>query len=232
MDSQHRHELQENDLQAFIIRIRYYLATYWQQLIIALSLVVLLITAIQFVRSRSYRHHEDAWMELSTVSSPDAARAVAQTHDDPTVKVMAYLAGADLSLTRATSPNAMNLAGPEAPGKAPATVDPDIALKQAQEMYKAALSVPGVAPIFGLNARLGLASVAEARQDWAEASSQYQQVIKQAGTELPAITAQAQARLDLLDRVKKPVTLAPPEVAPVPTTAPAAESAPTTSPAP
>jgi hypothetical protein len=62
--------------------------------------------------------------------------------------------------------------------------------------------------VFRLNARLGLATVAEQRGDWAEARKQFQRVIDESDGYAP-IAAQAKGRLAKLDVLPNAPTFAP-----------------------
>jgi hypothetical protein len=231
MDSQHRHELQENDLQRFILHFRAWWDLYWRPIVLAISLVALVFMARRFLIERGQLARENAQVDLATISNPEAAKAVARSYDDPVIKAQALLTGGDLSLQRAINPAA---AEPTREGgtttTAPAPTSPATLLKNAQEMYKSVLALSDVSPVFFANARLGLAAVAEGQADWPEAKAQYQQTIKLAEKDYPVIAAQARARLEALDNLQKPVTFAPASPATSLLTAPTAT--PTTAPAP
>jgi hypothetical protein len=228
MDSQHRHELQENDLQRFIFHFRAWWDLYWRPVVLAISLVALVIMARRFLVERGELSRQSAQLDLATISNPEAAKTVARSYDDPVIKAQALLAGADLSLMRAVNPAAAEpvregstTTAPAVP--APAATSPAALIKTAGEMYKSVLALSDVNPVFFINARLGLAAVAEAQSDWPEAKAQYQQTIKLAEKDFPVIAAQARARLENLDHLQLPVTFAP--AAPV-TTAPPGPAAP------
>lgn len=223
MDSQHRHELQENDLQRFILHFRAWWELYWRPVVLAISLVALVIMARRFLIERGELARQTAQEELAMISNPEAAKAVARSNDDPVIKAQALLAGADLSLARAVNPAAAEpvreTSGTTTAPAAPAVTSPATLIKTAGEMYKSVLALSDVNPVFFINARLGLAAVAEAQSDWPEAKAQYQQTIKLAEKDFPVIAAQARARLETLEQLQTPITFAP--AAPV-TTAPAA----------
>ena len=141
MDPNHYHELEENDLAAFLINFRQWWNKYGNTL-----LAVILIAATVFLGKRWYDSsraaaHEAAWSDLALATSPGAFRDVAATHPDPTVQALARLRGADLLLLKASqlSDEAAADADPSSQDDEPAPTSPantDDALQKAAVMYR------------------------------------------------------------------------------------------------
>lgn len=181
------------------------------------ALLLVLLASAAFLAKRWYDHraaaaHEEAWSELAGSTSPDSYRQVAESTDDPTVRALAYLRGADLLLTKATTSSAAS--------DADSTSSRDRALHDAAAMYQRVIDEQNIHKVYGLNARLGLAAVAEARGDWAQARENYQAVLQGAGEGYSSIAAQAKGKLATLDRLASPVVLAAPPPASTPPTQP------------
>ena len=226
MDADHRHELKENDLAEFITNFGSWWSKHGTTLLIAVLVIAAVLVGKRFVESRNAAVQEEAWSDLALASSPESYRAVAQSHSLQTVQALADLRGADLWLEKAVAP--APLPKEEAAADTPETTASASITQQALD--EAALAYERVANdsqahhVFKLNAHLGLAAVAEGREDWAQAHKQYTRVIEQAGTGYEAIAAQAKARMAQLDRLKNPVVFGP-DPEPVATT-PAPQPAP------
>lgn len=105
------------------------------------------------------------------------------------------------------------------------------ALDQASVIYEKVAHHQDYHPIYRLNALLGLATVAENQQNWPAAKQHYHDALSQSQGKYETIHSIAQARLDWLDKLAKPVHFAsppPPEQStantpPPPTTQPSAQ---------
>lgn len=214
MDSEHRHELQENDLAEFFAHFGEWWQKYGNITLIVVMAIVLAVAGWRFISFRSAQAHENAWTDLAFATSPETFRAVAQSHDNPAVKTLAYLHGGDLLLGQAitgetpalpTSPQDDTDASPGAPA---APLDRDALLSGARTLYEQALqSAPHV--VYRINAHLGLASVAETQSRWDDARQHYEQAIEAAGAGFATLAEQARIRLDMLSNLRQPVVFAP-----------------------
>jgi len=213
LDTQHRHELKENDLAESLRNI----SVFWQQwgnsLLMAVLLCLLILLGYQFFTNRTARIHEESWSALLYETSPAGLRAVAETNSDPSVQALARLQAAELLLLKVAEP---------ASATQPSTAGQ---IEEAESLLKAVADQPGLSPVYRLNALLGLAAVAEDRQQWAEAARIYQQVAQEAGSRLSAIASRAEQRRQVLDQLAQPVTFATTQPAPPALPAPAVPDA-------
>ncbi len=207
MDSEHRHELQENDLAEFIANFGEWWSKHGNTVLTVILVVSVVFLGKRWIDARAESAHEQAWSDLATATSPESFRHTAESHDNPAVRALAYLQGGDLLL--AQSKKNQDASPDAAPSTAP-PLTPDQALHEAELMYKQVLADPNTHTVFKLNAHLGLATVAESRQLWNEAQQQYQAIIDTAGPGYDAIAGQARARLANLDELAKPIYLVEP----------------------
>lgn len=203
MDSQERHELRENDLAEFFKNFGEWWSNYGVKL-----LLIVLVFAVAFAGWRLYRaqvetSHEMAWSDLAGTTEPASFARVAGEYGDPAVKMLAALRGADLYRQQAVQ------------GWGEAGAEPTAGLEQAEALYKQV--VEGAQhPVYRINALLGLAAVAETRQNWEAADQYYAQALTAAEGEFPGLGQLAAQRRSLLDDLQKPITLAPAAAAPTP----------------
>ncbi len=222
MDAQHRHELKENDLAEFLGNFGQWWTKHGNKLLIALLLGLGIFTAIRWSDTRTRNQKESAWRDLSQTTSPDGYRSVALSYQDPAVRGLAYLRGADLLLANASvglsEPSNGNQADPTAPSTTDHGQSTQQQLQGAMLMYQEVLNDDRVHRALKLNAHLGLAAVAEGQGQWDKARQRYKLTIDQAGSDYPVITERVQARLTMLDRIAKPIVFGP---EPPPATQPA-----------
>ncbi|MBL4702493.1 MAG: tetratricopeptide repeat-containing protein [Phycisphaeraceae bacterium] len=218
MDSQHRHELEQNDLVVFLTHFNEWWAKYGQ-----ITLIVILVVVGTFTGTRYYQHnkmmaHENAWGGLARSTSPESYRATAADNEGA-VKALAYLRGADLLLAQATVPQTpakpvepVEVTEADATTVAPAVIiapaqtqDPREMLADAKIMYQAVANDKSVHVVLQINAFLGLGSIAESQNQWDQAAQAYDQAVALAGTRYHVLTAQASNRKKQLDDIKSPV---------------------------
>ena len=199
-----------------------------------MAIILAIIAVYRWVDASRTAAHERAWGDLAGATSPETLRQVASDNSsNPAVAALAQLRAGDLALSRVLNPVAAEptsattkptsaIPGLSAPAIAPRSPEAERNndLKLAEDAYNAAINVKSAPVIIQLNARLGLAAVAETRGQWAKAHEAYQAAAKAAGDEYPMIKAQAVAREALIDRL--PTSLAfSPEKPPVVATQPA-----------
>lgn len=218
MDSEHRHELKENDLATFLTHFGEWWGKHGTNILIVITVLLIVVLGYRFLDMRATTAHNEAWSDLAATASPEGYRTLAETHKDPAVQALAYLRGGDLLLAQSTSASAKNVDGADAVGT------PQEALENAKVMYQQVLSI-SQEPVYRVNAMMGLAAVAEAERNWEQAGTYYRQVIGQAQEKMPWIAADAQKRLDLLDRLAEPIAFAPEPVLPAAAPAEAATEA-------
>ncbi len=207
MDPEHRRELEQNDLVEFI--------THFRELWIKHGLKSLLIILVALSGLFAYRwnmdqtklEHDRAWGDLDSATSPDSLRAVAKAHAVDGVAVHAYLRAADLSLAKALGQGQFISSVDDERGVDDAQRQE--LLDAAQQDYQRVVDDPSTHIAVRLNAMLGLAAVAEWRQQWDEARGIYEQVQQLAGDRYEKIAGQAEVRAAALDRAAMPVMFAP-----------------------
>ena len=195
MDSQHRHELKENDLADFLLNFRQWWAQHGKKTLIMIVVIAVVVTLWRLRSATAEVRHEQAWSNLAASSGPDAFLAIAAEADNATLRNLARVRGADLWALKATLPQAELT-----------TIQ---MLDQAEETYQEVISDPQAPLVLRLNAMLGLAAVGETRGDWDKTDQWYDRVIEQAGGLYPAHRAEAESRRVLVEQLKKPLTFAP-----------------------
>ncbi len=225
MDPEHRQELEENDLEVFLMNFKKWWNKHGTKVVLVLLVAALALFAKQMYDKRQAERQETMWSDLANATSPEAARSLAMSYAEPGYKAKAWLKGADLLLTKAMAPD-QTPATPETIGPDGVPVSPvvpvtpvtpadrEATLQQAANYYQGVLDVSGAEVVYRLNARLGLATIAETRGDFDAADKQYEQILTDAGTEYSAIAAQAKARQAMLTELRQPVKFGPEPVAP------------------
>ncbi|MFW6335724.1 MAG: hypothetical protein ACOC3G_01150, partial [Phycisphaeraceae bacterium] len=169
---------------------------------------------------------EAAWQELAQTSSPEGLAQVAEQHSIKAVRMLALLRAADLHLERAIfvgepggGPEQGEDDGDENDGDEngdasavravqPAeTAEQKQRLERAETMYQRVLEEAEAAE-FRVNAMLGLAAVAESREQWDAAVDWYTQAEALGEqSQLPRIVSIADHRRNLLDKLRLPVAI-------------------------
>lgn len=212
--------IEGNDLAEFLMNFK----TWWGKhgsRVLTLALVVLVVLlGKQLLDKRSKGAFEAAWGALAQTTSPEGALELATSYDDATFRAKARLRAGDLFVAGAAK-LAAEAATQPAQSK---TVDArGLALKNAAEVYQQVVSDTSTPAVFRLHARFGLATAAEAADQFKDAGEQYTLIQQEAGSEYPALRQLAAAHLAYLDRLAKPVRFGP---EPTPPPAPPAASQP------
>lgn len=196
MDSQHRHELEQNDLQEFLAHFKQWWAKHGQSVMIIITVCVVAFAGYRLYRSSQVREHDAAWMDLATSTSPFSYSEVAEKHSDPTVRALAHLRAGDLLRKQAFVPTAEQDANP----------DPERDLNSAADHYQQVLdNSPGTA--FTYNAYVGLATVEESRSNFDAARDYYEKAKAAAADEMPHVIARIDERIATIDRLSQPVVM-------------------------
>lgn len=239
MDSEHRHELQENDLAEFLANF----GSWWKKHGNTTIIVVLIISAY-IAGKRWYDHskaqaHEAAWSELAIQSSPESYELFAKGQSDPVIRALAYLRAADQMLSLAAQtpeePTDKDQTDPLTPKDTPDQNNTDDALNgtapdltreqvldRAASLYQKVVEQVEVHPVYRFNALLGLAAVAEGAGQWPEATRYYNLLLEEAGSGYESIASQARVKLAMLDQITTPIEFAPDPTPPTAETQPAA----------
>ncbi len=193
MDSQQRHELEQNDLAAFLGDF----GTFWNRwgtpIVGTLALAALIFAGYNLITQRAHSSRETAWLDLFGSTSVESLQLVAEDTNNAAVRTLANLRAGDLRVAEA---NALEVAA----GRP--------LLEEARAHYRAALDA---APhkVYELNALEGLAVVAESLYETDGARELYERVKSAAGQGYPQWAARADRHLALLAEVSTPVTFAP-----------------------
>jgi len=213
MDPKHREELEHNDLEHFFTHFKEWWAKYQNPVLITVLVVVGSFSIYTIITNNRIASRNAAWSELANSSSPEALASVAAAQDNATVRHLASLRAADQLLVRVITGGEDPMPMPNQPEQeaevVETPVDPEADLREAGRLYQQVAADGEAHPVYRLNARLGLAAVAEAEQDWPAAREQYQTILDTAGDHQPAIRGQAQTRLALLPRLEQPLVYAP-----------------------
>ena len=218
MDSEERHELQENDLAAFFKNFGEFWEEYGTWIVGAVAAIAIVFAAYNLITSQIETAKQNAWLDLYGSVSYESYQLVAEEHSGkPAVVAAANLRGADLLLAQANEPTRG-----EDEQETSGLLNRDEALATAESMYRAAHdAAPDL--VFRLNALEGLGVVAESRYDLDAARERYTAIIDAAGEAYPAWRGRAEQRLAWLDELESgPVEFAPDPVSETPATQPAA----------
>lgn len=212
MDSEHRHELEQNDLLEFITHFR----EWWVKNGLKTLLMILAVTVGLFLyvmqKQKAKDAHDTGWGDYYSASSPESLRQVAKAHDIAGIQIHSYLRAADLALAKARGEGQFI----EMEGQTTTLSDTEREelLASADQDYRHARDHENAHTAVRLNAMLGMAAVAESRRDWDKARDLYQLVQHQGKDRYEVIVAEAKARESALDGAAVPVVFAPPEPEP------------------
>jgi len=199
MDSEHRHELKQNDLREFLENFGAFWEKHGTWILTVVAVVVVIWAGSTWWSNRQMQVRSSAWTALDGAASAPELDGVALDHSQPIVRALARLRAGDLYLDQAVHPQRDLLS------------DDDVrqALDRAEQRYRDVLSL-NVPPIYRANALLGLAAVAENRSQWDQAAASYELVM---GMDIPSLAAMARARKQMLPALARPVVFAASEQA-------------------
>lgn len=212
MDPEHREELEQNDLQAFLTNLR----TWWSRHGTTVLLVVLVgVAAFLFVSwysGRKQRMLESAYGALANTSSPAGKQDVAREYAHlPKFASKARLEAADMMLSEALGIASSRRMGGAQSGSDLSPKQRTQKLKDAARLYERVIEM-GATELHVLNARFGLAAASESLGNFDQARTQYQKIQKQAEGKWPPLAERATRQLAEMDRVAQPVEFPePPE---------------------
>jgi hypothetical protein len=191
MDSEHRHELQQNDLEHFITHLGEWWTKYGARFSTTVLIIVGTLAAVRLVQGYSQNSMQNQLKAVAESRDPFSYENAAQAVTPTGLKATAILRAADLRLIAATNPAAGN---------------PKEDIDKAESGYRQVVALAGVHDLFKLNAHLGLAAVEESRRDWAKAAAAYDAAIQLAGAHHPAIAQSAKSRKAALDKLRNPIS--------------------------
>ncbi len=172
MDSEHRHELAESDLFHAWEKFKIWWNKHSTKVLGVAVIAAALILAVRFFRAKAAAEREQEQWLLAMETGPEAYRELANLTSNDAVEAQANLRGADLILSQVARP-----AEPGQPAMSPEKRK--LELEKAEGMCKSVLS-GSRHPLLTINARMRLASIAEARGNWEQAKVEYQAVQKDA----------------------------------------------------
>jgi len=199
MDSEHRHELQQNDLEEFLKNSRAAWDKYGTQVLLVILVAVGVLYLVPYLRGREARELEAAYATLAAANSPyskqDAAR---QFEHLPGYAGIALLQAADASLQQA-----LGLANPgETPIEGEAKTN---MLNEAAQWYQHVIRL-NQSPLQVLNAHAGLACVYETLGQFDKAKAEYEAMKEAAGDQWPNFAALADLRITTMKGLDKPIS--------------------------
>jgi len=229
MDSEHRHELKENDLYAFFRNFKTWWAKHGTQTLLVILLCVLALTAYRHFRGKDFRELDAAWSEYASVSTVEGRQQIAGVYvNRPGLSNLALLDAADELAMRVFSFDEAGM--PTSATTTELTQEQRETLEQAAALYQRVIDAPQPTQpsLHLLNARMGLASVHETLGEWDQAEVQYRNVIKDAGS-YRNIALVAERLLSSMDERQEPIAFQPaPDVEGVDDMTGAVEMGPTT----
>ena len=203
MDTEHRHELKENELYEFFRNFR----DWWDKHGLSTMLIVLVALAgFLFYRWYSGKEHRElntAWTAMTDTSSPEGLVRVADEHGDREgVRAYALLQAAHLLSQEAI----LGQTGMTAEGASLDAEQRELRLERAAELYQRVIEL-GEPRLMVLNARFGLAAVYESMGRFDEAREQYEQAAR--GSQLYSGLAEiAERKIRELEVLQSPVDFA------------------------
>lgn len=191
MDSEHKHELQQNDLEHFLSNFGEWWSKNGTKLLAVVFGVAAVFMVVRVVRTNAHNAWQEQLKTLAEASDPYSYDNAAEAVSDPGLKAIALLRSADLRLAMSRKPTEGD--------------NPKKLLDEAEAAYGKVAGMSGVHAVHALNAKLGLASIAENRRDFDAAEKHYTEVIDQAGESFPAIAFRAKGRRGMLPRLRQPI---------------------------
>ena len=198
MDSQHRHELKENDLWSALQDLGQFWNKHGRYILYGALVVAVSLVAWRWVSNSATQRHESGWSNLVAATTPEASQIAGDEAHTVGLRHLAWLQSADLWLARAALP--YDPTDPDATAHTPPQM-----VEQAALIYDQIVTDDQAKPVFRLSAMLGQASVAEAQGRLDDADAIYDQIMQQAGDVYPAHFAMAQSRRQTLKLLAKPV---------------------------
>lgn len=201
MDSQHKQELKQNDLQNFVTHFGEWWGKHQTKVLLIAIVAAVSILGVRWMKASAAAKHDATYYDLNISTSPADFKAIAADAGSDSIRAIAALRAGDLLLQEATIPST----------DANEDVTPkqrEAKLEEANNLYKQVVSLDQNS-LLTLNARMGMASVAESLGKWEDAAKVYESVKAEAAESNPIFAQRATAKLALIDRVKTSPTFAP-----------------------
>lgn len=203
MDSQHRHELEQNDLERVLGGTKEWITENQQSVLWGLIIIAVVVGGfVYYAQSKGSEQaaRYELWDLYATAQTPGGLDQILENASAPAdLVVLSHLKKADMLLEEGLQPGL---------GSDSAQEQKKVRFEQAIDHYDNVINNDKAKPLVKYNAMLGKASAAESLRQWDDAESAYQSIVD-AAEAYPAIMQVAKARLAALDRIKVPVTFAP-----------------------
>lgn len=207
MDSQHRHELKENDLEEFLKHSGDAWKKYGTQLLTLIAIGMAAFMVARYFNGREARNLEAAYSTLANASSPRAKIEAADEHGS----IAGFKGKAMLDAADQLSREAIFGVAASAGNNPLAADDRKKNLTQAAETYQKVIDLKH-SPLQVLYARFNLAATQESLGNFAGARVQYEAIQKEAGENWPHMANAAKNLAKELDRIATPIEFpAPPK---------------------
>jgi len=194
MDSEHRHELKENDLAVAITTLKDWWAKHQMKVLGGAVVLAALILAIRYFSASATASRDNEQYALATAPTPEAFRSLAQDTSNDAVKLHANLRGADAILPLVRKPAGVG-ADAISEDKKKQLLD------QGESMYQSVLDA-AKHPLIRIKARLGLAALAETRGQWDKAKEQYLAIQNEPGEGLEFLKKRAASFAASLEKIQ------------------------------
>jgi len=197
---EHHHE-HASDWQRFVEGAKKLWDDHGRNILLVVLAVALVLTGYNWYRQNQLIQHEQAWSGLAEASTPESLEALAAETDSPVVTAIAKLRAADLLLAEAGRAQRGEVEVVE--GATPR--DPQDMISNAGRLYGDVVESKAAHELIRLNARVGLAAVAEAEGRYDQARELWSQVAEAAGSRYDTIAAQASERREMLALLEHPI---------------------------
>ncbi len=200
MDAKERHELKDNDLAEFLEHFGEFWGKHGNTIMVAVTIVLVVWVGKRYYSNTQAQSHENAWADLASTTTPQGYRE--RAIENPGIAAVPHLAL--LRGAEAYHEQAIQLeqeTGEEDTG----VMSAKESLEASESMYAQVLE-SDADPTFMANAAVGLANVAETRNDFTAAAEHWakaKQIAQDA--RLSTIATHAQVRIDMLDELAKPI---------------------------
>ena len=184
MDTEHRHELKENDLAQFLANFGQWWSRHGFKSLLIVLVVLVIAVGWRVVRAKARQSQEQTWAELATTSSPSVFEVLGRNAARPAVaRALANLRAASLYNDRASLPGAAGRAEAEDAESAEAGL-----LDRVEALIQMVLDDDQVPQLLKLNAWLIQGAAKETAGRFDQAKSCYLNVLKGDGFlfDLPA----------------------------------------------
>lgn len=201
MDREHKEQLKQSDLEYFLTHFGEIWGKYGNKLLTIVLAIVVVVMIMRIVERNAATSSETELRKLAEARTGFDFRSAADAATSGSVKARALLRGGDFLLDKVRTATGEN-GGKRSDDEIKRDLD------DAGAMYGDVLKIKGAHDVYSLNARLGLAAIAESRRDWDAARTEYEKVSADAGN-YTIIAYRAKARLAMMPRLKKKITFGP-----------------------